>query len=93
MTPNEQILADIHTMKSELKISLADAEGGTVVDISKIPEKLSKLHTEVAAMDISERGILVAGFDELLTLLDDLSKVIQKSYKDISSHIKLLDGE
>lgn len=93
MTPNEQILANIHSMKSELESSLADAEHGSSVDISKIPAKLSKLHEEVAAMDVSERGILVAGFEELLFLLDELSKIIQNSYKEISSQIKFIDGE
>jgi len=89
---NEQILADIQSMKSELKTSLANAEHGTAVDISKIPDRLSQLHGKVAGLEISERGSLVEGFEELLSLLDDLSKEIQKNYEDVSLHIKMLDG-
>lgn len=92
MTTNEILLTEIQDMKSELERGLERAANGEVVDISKLPDRLLILHTDVQKLDKTRQGSLISGLEELLDLLDNLSKEIHKKYEDIGAQIKMLDG-
>ncbi|WP_169568962.1 hypothetical protein [Sneathiella limimaris] len=87
----DQLLEDIQIMKQELESSLAKTARGEDVDISKIPDKLGVLYQNAKTLGAEDTGELQKGLEELLTLLDNLSKEIQKKYEDLTQHINLLD--
>ncbi len=92
MTTTEALLTEIHDMKNELKSGLERAVNGEIVDISKLPDRLLVLHTDVQKLDKDLQGSLISGLEEILDLLDNLSKEIQKKYEDMGAQIKMLDG-
>ncbi len=89
---SNDLLEEIQTMKDELKESLSRAENGEIVDISRLPDRLMLLHTDVQKLDDKNQTILTKHLEELLDLLDELSKEIHKKYEDVSKQIKMLDG-
>jgi len=91
MTMSEQLKSDIQILKSELQISLTVAEQGSIVDISRIPDRLVNLHSGVARLDKPNQQAFGQSLEELLQLLDKLSQEIHKKYEDISQQIKMLD--
>ena len=92
MTTSEILLAEIQHMKNELESGLERATNGESVDISRLPDRLLVLHTDVQKLEKTAQGDLISGLEELLDLLDNLSKEIQKKYEDIGTQIKMLDG-
>lgn len=92
MTMRKQLLTEIQSMKSELAGSLVQADKGKIVDISRLPDRLMMLYSEVQKLDEKHQSDLTVGLEELLDLLDNLSKEIHKKYEDVSKQIKMLDG-
>lgn len=92
MTTNKILLTEIQNMKNELKSGLERAVNGEIVDISRLPDRLLVLHTDVQSLDKTVQDSLISGLEELLDLLDNLSKEIHKKYEDIGAQIKMLDG-
>lgn len=92
MTMRKQLLTEIQSMKSELAGSLVQAGKGKIVDISRLPDRLMMLYSEVQKLDEKHQSDLTVGLEELLDLLDNLSKEIHKKYEDVSKQIKMLDG-
>ena len=92
MTTSEHLLTEIQSMKNELEENLTQAVQGEVVDISRLPDRLMVLHSAVQETDSDFQINLTKGLEELLDLLDSLSKEIHKKYEDVSKQIKMLDG-
>lgn len=92
MTTNKILLTEIQNMKNELKSGLERAVNGEIVDISRLPDRLLVLHTDVQSLDKTVQDSLISSLEELLDLLDNLSKEIHKKYEDIGAQIKMLDG-
>ncbi|MBE7638366.1 hypothetical protein GUA87_16025 [Sneathiella sp. P13V-1] len=90
---NNSITNSITAMKQSLLNDLKQAKEGVIIDISKLPEQLMVLHQHVAETEIAEKADLVAKFEELLELLDQIAKEIHSKYEDLNRQIKVLDQE
>ncbi|WP_025898803.1 hypothetical protein [Sneathiella glossodoripedis] len=89
---SKDLLDEIQSMKGALSESLTRAQQGEEVDISRLPDRLMLLHTEVQKLEGKDQEQLTKGLEDLLDLLDELSKEIHKKYEDVSRQIKMLDG-
>ncbi len=91
MMSNQTLLDDLSKVKARILSDLLKARKGDIIDISKLPDQLFKLHNRVKDLAEEDRAPLVAAFEEVLEALDELSKEIQQRFNDISGQIKTLD--
>lgn len=89
---SKQILDEIELMKTELENNLSQTQNGDIVDISRFPERLKNLHDAVQSLDQQYQASLTPGLQNLLNLLDQLSKEIQQQYEGLSKQIQMLEG-
>ncbi len=84
---------DFRTLKAEIWSDLLKARAGQIIDISKLPDRLQALHMRIAKTEEIDRAPLITAFEEVLGILDELSKEIQHRYNEISGQLKILDAD
>ena len=92
MTSEPALLEEIQKLKSEIRFDLMQAQKGNIIDISKLPDRLLTLRNRVKDIDEEKRAPLTKALEDVLNVLDDLSKEIQHRYNEITDQIEILDS-
>ncbi len=92
MTPNTDLLNEIHALRDEMQGNFSKAQAGTIIDISKLPDRLLALHNRVEKTDNKDQVILTEALNDVLDILDALSGEIQRRYNEISQQISTFEN-